>query len=320
LQVVNAPSDGAQRRVANSIGIVADIEDRGVLSSVAANLPDVFPKYAPQSLFLDGFDQYELPVELPPEEVEWTLSGVGEISEDGIFYSESEGEAVFTGTYGGFTASKTTLVVNDPAISAKYDYNFTVFGAAREPATLFDMYALNNLWADFRRNAELHAFVGGQLNADAISPEVAAHHFTSKGYNSFVHKTATMISVNNARGSLAESDPTQWAKLEAAVANLSTDKVFFFFNNENLSADASEAARLKALFADLQAGGKKVLVFSGGAQTGETVENGVTYLTGAGVPDALLMANYGASLRSLQYWVVEIRGKEVSWRLKGLWE
>jgi exopolysaccharide biosynthesis protein len=107
LSVANTPSDGAERRVYNGIGVISTAQG-GTLDSLILNSADkgVFNNI-PIELSLKGIDANRSPVALDAALVKWSVTGVTGSFNGSTFTPTSTGRAVLTAAYGNLTATKT---------------------------------------------------------------------------------------------------------------------------------------------------------------------------------------------------------------------
>lgn len=113
LKVVNTPSDGAQRRVHNGIGIISTAPG-GTLEDLLldAGQSGVFVQ-TPLELSLKGIDANRSPVEIDPDQIVWSAAGVnGSFTEAG-FIPTTSGKATITANYNGLTATKVIEVYGE---------------------------------------------------------------------------------------------------------------------------------------------------------------------------------------------------------------
>ena len=113
LKVVNTPSDGAERRVHNGIGVISTAQG-GTLSGLLLETPQngIFAG-APLALTLRGFDANRSPVSIDPGLIKWSVSGVTGRFTGAGFVPETAGKGVITASYEGFTATKAIEVYKD---------------------------------------------------------------------------------------------------------------------------------------------------------------------------------------------------------------
>ena len=123
LEVVNSPSDGISRGVSTGIGIFS--------SAPASPLAGLIIDTDDQNVFVNtsrtfsvrGYDEFNNPVEVTPESVNWTATGVKGSFTGNIFYPKAVGEAKITATVGNIKASSSISSQSSPAqitLSRKY--------------------------------------------------------------------------------------------------------------------------------------------------------------------------------------------------------
>ncbi len=112
-EVVNSPSDGSLRNVVNSAAITLELEDP-VMMGVKMQADDT-RLFAGTSrwVWLEGVDQYGRKMDIPQEEVTWSVDGGGTVT-DGMFYPDGVGTVTITGRYQGMVDTKELQVVEKP--------------------------------------------------------------------------------------------------------------------------------------------------------------------------------------------------------------
>ena len=104
-KVVNKPSDGAERRVVNGVGVFSNAP-KGELSYIKVNTDDTKMFLNTSRKFsIKGYDQYHNPVEVDQSKAAYSFTGVeGEINGNTL-KAKSSGNVSVTANYEGLTAS-----------------------------------------------------------------------------------------------------------------------------------------------------------------------------------------------------------------------
>lgn len=114
LDVMSRPSDGTQRGIANAIGIFTlapPSELAGlIIDTIDAN---IFVNTS-RSFYVRGYDKYFNPVEVKPEQIQWSISGVEGKFEKNTLYPQSVGEAKVKATIGTVTAELPVSILSSP--------------------------------------------------------------------------------------------------------------------------------------------------------------------------------------------------------------
>lgn len=112
-EVVNQPSDGAYRKVTNSLGIMTTAEDNAPAVSARFNAQDNVFVNTSVKLNLTGVDAYNREVELNTAYAEYSTDSSGTVA-DGIFYPSKVGSSYVTAACGGLVAEKIFTVLPAP--------------------------------------------------------------------------------------------------------------------------------------------------------------------------------------------------------------
>jgi exopolysaccharide biosynthesis protein len=114
IQIVNTPSDGMARAVSNAIGIFS-IAPTSPLAGIIVDTEDanVFVNTS-RAFTVRGYDRYFNPVEIKPEQVKWSVSGVKGSFKDNVFYPQSVGEGRITASVGNISGSVAISSLSSP--------------------------------------------------------------------------------------------------------------------------------------------------------------------------------------------------------------
>ena len=121
-EVVNLPSGGSLRAVANGIGIKSDAK-AGKLTSIrlSTEYENVFTN---TSVYISaiGLDEYLHKVEIDSSDIEWSSDNSADVFKNGMFIPKGVGERTVTAKYGNVSATHKLNVLSSPtsiAVSSK---------------------------------------------------------------------------------------------------------------------------------------------------------------------------------------------------------
>lgn len=107
IRTLNYPSDQVERRMYTALAIEKKLTDAPTLRSIKIGAAsDVMLVGSDIKINLQGSDTNYNPVEIPFEEVEWSLTGINGIFENGRFIPGTSGKGIITATYQGLTATQ----------------------------------------------------------------------------------------------------------------------------------------------------------------------------------------------------------------------
>lgn len=114
LEVVNSPSDGIARIVSTAIGVFS-VAPPSSLSGLIVETEDINVFVNTSRKFtVRGYDRYFNPVEIDPNKVKWSVSGVEGRFEGNTFFPESVGEGKITATVGNVSGSINISSLSSP--------------------------------------------------------------------------------------------------------------------------------------------------------------------------------------------------------------
>lgn len=115
LEVMNSPSDGLARRVSTAIGIITTAPSSPLAGLIIdTEDPNMFVNTS-RAFTVRGYDKYYNPVEVKPESIKWSVSGIKGIFKDNIFCPKSYGEGRITAKAGNISASLAVSILSSPA-------------------------------------------------------------------------------------------------------------------------------------------------------------------------------------------------------------
>lgn len=112
--LINKPSDGTARAVANAIGIFSNApraELAGIMLQTSE--PNVFVNTSIK-INIKGYDKYFNPAEVDESRIKWSVSGVKGSVENGVFIPASVGRATLTASIGNIKSSIVVNVLSSP--------------------------------------------------------------------------------------------------------------------------------------------------------------------------------------------------------------
>lgn len=287
-----------------------------------------------QTLWLTGTDIYGNSAIIYPKDVAMSVkdSTIASIKDNAI-KALTKGSTVISATLGNATAYASFTVGDATEVSAPKNkmlpdpqekpaetagnLTFTVFGNTRTPKLFFDLFIMNGVKRAVSRESDLNFFVGNGVDASLL--EEVEGKTLADGYHKFKKGMNTFVTLKNAYGtSLFDADRTQWQKLQNEVKNLSGGNFFVFLNDHNLSPLQAEITVFKNLMAEAAKKADNVYVFAGGFVNETVIENGVRYITTAGVFPSIGATPNETSISYLKYYLITVNGNEVTYETKGI--
>lgn len=110
--IVNTPSDGAERKVTNAVGVVSTLKDDAPLGEIAIKSETNVFLNSSIELSVSGLDTYKREKEVDASRVTYKVTN-GSVLQN-RFTPERAGAAVITASYQGFTAKKEITVLSLP--------------------------------------------------------------------------------------------------------------------------------------------------------------------------------------------------------------
>ncbi|MBQ4517092.1 MAG: phosphodiester glycosidase family protein [Clostridia bacterium] len=286
-------------------------------------------------LWLTGTDAGGRSAVIYPKDVQIKVlnPSVAKVDKNSV-YALQKGATLITATLGDVAANTSVCVdgaeeihvpkgvsLPDPqqkSVSVKENgFQFTVFGNTRTPKKLFDIYIMNGVVNAVKNESDMNFFVGNNVNKELLS-DLGNALQPADGFSKFTKGTSTFITLKNAYGTmLYKAENSQWTKLKQAVDELSGDNLFVFLNDHNLSPSETEVTIFKRLMAEAA---KKcnVYVFAGGFVNETVIEDGVRYITTAGVFPSIGVKPPATNISYLKYYLITVNGDEVTYETKGI--
>lgn len=257
------------------------------------------------------------------------------IFENGQVKSVTEGSCVLTAAYGDITANMVVTVGNAESASlpknivkpdvsqktveaAEGDLKFTVFGNTRNPKVLFDLYLVNGAVNAVAKDSNMNFFVGNDVNSNLLKA-LGNNLKTAQTYSLYKQGNNTFITLNNTYGkTLFGQDSTQLQNLCTEINNLKGGNLFVFLNDHNISSAEIEVKVFKNLMKEAAQKCSSVYVFAGGYVNETVIEDGVRYITTAGIFPSIGLKPPATNLSYIKYYVVTIGQDGVTYELKDI--
>lgn len=286
-------------------------------------------------LWLTGTDGNGRSAMIYPKDVQIKVlnPAIAKVEKNSV-YAMQKGATLITATFGDVAANTSVCVdgaeaihvpkgasVPDPqqkSVPAQENgFQFTVFGNTRTPKKLFDVYIMNGVVNAVKNESELNFFVGNDVNKELLS-DLGSALKPADGFSKFTKGSSTFITLKNAYNTmLYKAESTQWTKLKQAVDEFSGDNLFVFLNDHNITPSKTEMTIFKRLMAEAA---KKcnVYVFAGGFVNETVLEDGVRYITTAGVFPSIGVKPPATNISYLKYYLITVNGDEVTYETKGI--
>ncbi len=249
--------------------------------------------------------------------------------------AHAKGSTVIKASFGGTTAYTVATVDGAEKVSAPKNvslpdpqqkasvlnedgFRFTVFGNTRTPEVLFDLYLMNGAKNAVKRDSNMNFFVGNDVDPELLT-DLGENAITASGYRQWTEKGSTFITMKNAYGvTLYDSDNSQLSQLKNAVDGLSGGNLFVFLNDHNISYYSTELSVFKNLMAEAAKKADNVYVFGGGFVNETLIEDGVRYITTAGIFPSIGFKPPATNLSYVKYYLVTVNGDKVSYETRGI--
>lgn len=292
-------------------------------------------------LWLSGTDVNGKSAGIYPKDVQMTVSDSSVVSVEGnAAVGLRYGSAVITASMGDVSAhigvcvdgAESVTVPKDTAlpdpqetaadITGENGFRFTVFGNTRTPEKFFDVYLMNGAANAVKAESDLNFFVGSNVS-DSVQAgwlgSLGDSLVTADGFSQFTKNGSTFITLKNAYGTmLYKADSAQWIKLQQAVDSLNGGNLFVFLNDHNLSSSDTEITVFKQLMEEAAAKGCNVYVFAGGFVNETIIENGVRYITTAGIFPSIGVKAPATNISYVKYYLVTVNSDKVTYETKGI--
>ncbi len=232
---------------------------------------------------LRGTDEYGNSVSVPASKVKWSVDSDAFIVQNGKVTAKAAGSAFLCAELDGMRAyaaiatdgeilynKPVDVGVPHPSYGEGNGYELYISGNGYESNNL--LYRLlnaqrNGFLASKKHAYRLGAYTGETENITAITG------FTKQSINNNL-----LLTVNNARGGIKNTDAAQWPLLISAVLNATEKSIVIIMPKTVYGLEENEKGVLDALLADAVNRGKAVYLVYEGSETDYAMEKGVTYL------------------------------------------
>lgn len=115
VQVINSPSDGIPRSISTAIGVFS-LAPPSALAGMVLDTDDanIFVNTS-RAFTVKGYDKYFNPVEVKPENIKWSVTGIKGTFTGNVFHPAAFGEGKITAKVGSITATIPVSVLSSPA-------------------------------------------------------------------------------------------------------------------------------------------------------------------------------------------------------------
>lgn len=232
---------------------------------------------------LRGTDAFGNSVNIPASAVKWSIDSDAFTVQNGKVTAKAAGSAFLCAEFDGMKAyaaiaTDGETLYNKPVdVGAQHQsygegngYALYLSGAGYESNNL--LYRLlnaqrNGFLASQKQAYRLGAYTGETENIAAITG------FTKQSINNNL-----LLTVNNLKGGIKNTDASQWPLLISAVENATEKSIVILMPNSVYSLEENEKIVFDALLAEATEKGKAVYVVYEGSETDYAMEKGVTYL------------------------------------------
>lgn len=135
ISTVNTPSDGFERGVTSGLGIFSIAPKGPVDSLVVSAYEDYVFVNSFRAFTARGLDKYLNPVNINPDNIQWSVEGVKGTFKNNVLYPTSAGEAVVTAKLGDSVIGKYTITVLSEPV--KLELNIDKLNTAPGEKTTF---------------------------------------------------------------------------------------------------------------------------------------------------------------------------------------
>ncbi|MBR6729470.1 MAG: phosphodiester glycosidase family protein, partial [Clostridia bacterium] len=290
-----------------------------------------------ETVWLTGWDEAGRSALIYPSDATMTIINTAVATMDkNALKALAEGSTVIAASLGNVSANAVVTVGNAEAVKlpkntaiadsaqkpaeaiTENTLQFTVFGNTRTPEKLFDVYMMNGVVNAVKEKSNMNFFVGNNVNTELLK-DLGGNLKTCGSYNKTENGVNTFITLKNAYGtSLFASDKTQLEKLKKDVESITGGNLFVFLNDHNLSSLEIEKTVFKNLMKEAALKCKNVYVFAGGYVNETIIEDGVRYITTAGVFPSIGLKPPATNISYLKYYLVTVNGDTVTYETKGI--
>lgn len=116
VKVMNSPSDGTTRNVLVGLGVFTSAPKAPLASLIVETSDKYIFTNATRAFTVKGVDKYGNPIEVNPESIKWSVSGVKGTFKGNVLRPTTYGEGKVTAKVGNISASANISVLSKPAV------------------------------------------------------------------------------------------------------------------------------------------------------------------------------------------------------------
>ena len=205
--------------------------------------------------------------------------------------------------------------------SSEDSFRFAIMGKVSSNKTLLNKLLVSAVANHMDSNVDFSALVG--QNTNVFYKSLKKPVFTAiSGKATHVYKNSTFIVLDDSKDSIRLTNSAQWKWFENQLSNVKTSNVFILMPKSldiDSYADPYEANLFKDILTDYKKKTQRnVWLITGGSTTSSTMERGVREVTAAGLTQNT--ADIATSLDNSKYILVTVKGKEITYQIKNLFE
>ncbi len=315
--IVNNLVGGAQRRIVDSLAIKS-IGEKDEFSSIEAFIDSDFG-YVDEKfkLTINTFDSDLDPLNIPIENMNFSVSGINGTFNNNIFTPTSAGEGIIHVEYEGEYASMPITVVGksntDPNLVdelGEEGINIAFLSDMNQVNSLLDNLIHIKYRNDIEKNAD-NLFLLSNSNVEFEEKLNKPYYNFNQSYSSQVVENNLIINLNSSNGGFFKSQG-QWDFFRNSL-DTTLDNVFIVLNSKESLKVKDEAYEFKKTLHEASKT-KNVYVIYRGDAFNQTLEDNVRFIS---IPDYkdVYKDNF---LNDYRYLMININGKDVKYTYKKL--
>lgn len=115
MDVINSPSDGIVRKIANAVGIISLAPPSALDGLIISTDDGKMFAGTTRKFTVKGYDRYFNPVAVDPETVKWNVSGIEGVFEGSSFIASTPGKGIITASVNGISGQFPVECLNKPS-------------------------------------------------------------------------------------------------------------------------------------------------------------------------------------------------------------
>ncbi len=300
------------RPVTNAVAITAK-KGKGELSwlSVSADKKKI-RRSEKVSVHVKGYDEYMNSYLVDSNEIVYSADKKGRF-EGNVFYPEETGKVTIKASVGGIENTDVITVMEDRVSkdykdvfykpAEKEGYTLAFFGDNGNIKTLFTniVTAKRNSLAGEMDVSVFRQMPSGNITSDVKSLSV---------YSQFVNEYGAFVSLNNNKGSITSTDPSQWSKFISFISTTDKKNVFIMMPKSIEENDIEETEILLDKIKTYLLG-RNVFIISYGDNYGYYYDDGIRYISMRDIP-AFNSENPYETLELLKYGLFTFTEDDIS--------